>query len=72
MSDAYKQSLSIIKKHKKIMEEMAKLLLMKEYITKQEFEEMMENPESIKKHIQAYEKEQKKLLEATKKIITNK
>jgi len=71
MRSCYKKSLDLIKKHKKLMERMADVLLLKEYITKEEFERIMEDPSQIDAIIAAYEVAQEKMLADAKKIIKN-
>lgn len=55
---AYKRAIKIIKKHTKLMDAMASFLLEKEYITKDQFERMMENPKEIDATIETIKEEQ--------------
>lgn len=47
VNDAYQKSLSLIKKNKNTIELMSAYLLEREYITKEEFNKLMEDPEHI-------------------------
>lgn len=72
VDEAYKKSVKIIKENKKLIEMMWGLLLEKEYLNKEEFLKIMNNPESAKETIDQYHKEfetQKKQLEKEKKKI---
>jgi len=71
MAACYNKSLAIITQNKKLMERMAEVLLLKEYITREEFEQMMEDPTQIDVIIARYEAVQKKMLADAKKIIKN-
>lgn len=71
MKQCYAQSLSIIVDNKTLMESMARVLLAKEYITREEFEQMMADPASVDAILSAHEAAQKKLLAEAKKIIKN-
>lgn len=71
MTACYDRSLSIVAQNKKLMERMAEVLLLKEYITREEFEQMMEDPTQIDVIIARYEAVQKKMLADAKKIIKN-
>lgn len=53
---AYKRALVILKKNKKLIEKMAELLLEKEYISKDEFMEMMADPKKIDSLTAEYKK----------------
>ena len=77
---AYKKALTILKKNKMLIEKMAIFLLEKEYISKEEFVAMMEDPKKIdeltveftKKHekkMKKQEKTNKKIKEAQKKLL---
>ena len=68
---AYAKSLQLIVDNKKLIGRMAEVLLVKEYITKDEFEKMMTDPKQIDVILASYEAEQKKLLAQAKKIIKN-
>ena len=71
MAACYDKSLAIVTKNKGLMERMAEVLLLKEYITREEFEQMMEDPSQIDVIITRYEAVQKKMLADAKKIIKN-
>jgi cell division protease FtsH len=71
MKLAYQQSIDIIKKYKNLIDRMAEVLLVKEYITKEEFEQMMADPNAVDLILAAHEVTQKKLLAEAKKIIKN-
>lgn len=71
MAACYEKSLAIVTQNKKLMERMAEVLLLKEYITREEFEQMMEDPSQIDVIIARYEAVQKKMLADAKKIIKN-
>lgn len=71
MATCYEKSLAIITQNKKLMERMAEVLLLKEYITREEFEQMMEDPTQIDVIIARHEAVQKKILADAKKIIKN-
>ena len=62
LNDAYKKAVKIIKKHKKLMETMAQILFEKEYLSKQEFNEIMKDPKYADKLL----KETKSTISATK------
>ncbi len=62
MKDCYKKALTILSKHKKLIESMATVLIAKEYITKEEFERMMSDPSAVDAILAAHEATQKKLL----------
>ncbi|MBP7062229.1 hypothetical protein KA037_02430 [Patescibacteria group bacterium] len=46
--DAYAKAKDIITKNRKLIDSMAQLLLLKEYITKDEFDAIMEDPRKAK------------------------
>jgi cell division protease FtsH len=71
MTACYEKSVAIISKNKKLMERMADVLLLKEYITREEFEQMMADPAQIDVIIARHEAVQKKILADAKKIIKN-
>lgn|GEM_PF-569903 len=71
MAACYEKSLTIVNDNKKLMERMAEVLLLKEYITREEFEKMMSDPSQIDVIITRHEAAQKKLLADAKKIIKN-
>lgn len=71
MAACYDKSLAIVRDNKELMERMAEVLLLKEYITREEFEQMMEDPSQIDVIIARYEAAQKKMLADAKKIIKN-
>lgn len=56
VAEAYTKSLKIIKENKELMEKMATLLYEKEYLTREEFEMMMQNPEKIDELVTNYTK----------------
>jgi len=49
MSDCYQESKKIIIKHRKLMEQMSKVLLKKEYLTKDEFQDLMNWEKAVTK-----------------------
>lgn len=62
VATAYKQSVSIIKQNKKLIQKMAALLMNKEYITKEEFLAMMEDPKKIDKLVDEFNANHKKMI----------
>ena len=56
ISTCYEKSLKNIKDNKNVIEDLAKILLNKEYITKEEFAEIMKDPEKAKEMILQSEK----------------
>lgn len=67
VSEAYAKALSILKKNKKLIEKMAELLLEKEYISKDEFMEMMADPKKIDKLTAEYKKSHAKKMKKQQK-----
>ncbi len=66
---SYKKALSLLKKNKKLIEKMAALLLEKEYITKEEFLAMMDDPKKIDENIKLFSANHKKTV---KKLASKK
>jgi len=69
VAKAYKQSVAIIKKHKKLIEKMAELLMEKEYITKDEFLAMMDDPKKIDSLVEEFNKNHKKMVSKQQRAI---
>ncbi len=51
VAQSYQKALKLIKENKKLMEQMAELLLEREYISRDEFELMMKDPKKIKEKV---------------------
>lgn len=62
VAKAYKKSVAIIKKHQNLITKMAGLLMNKEYITKDEFIAMMEDPKKIDKLVDEFNKNHEKMI----------
>lgn len=68
--DAYQKAKDILTDNKKMIEQMVKVLLLKEYITKEEFDQMMADHSSIEAIYQHAVAEEKTLLAAANKKAT--
>lgn len=70
VDEAYKKALAIIKKNKKLMDKLAWLLLEKEYLNKDEFLTIMDDPKNIDAHIETFSAQHKKTVKklAAKKV----
>lgn len=60
LEEAYKISKQYIVKHKATLEKIAKILIEKEYISGDEFTEMVDNPEKIEEFVKEEKKESHK------------
>ena len=56
VADSYEKSLTILRENKTLIEKIAALLYDKEYLTREEFLEMMSNPDQIDAIITKYKK----------------
>lgn len=63
VSTAYKKSIEIIQKNRKTMEKLSKVLLEKEYLSKEEFENIMKDPSICDKILKEFNEKKEKLEE---------
>lgn len=68
VADAYKRSLKILTENKSLIEKIAALLYEKEYLTREEFLEMMNNPTLIEEIITKYRKSHAKKIAQAEKL----
>jgi len=60
VAEAYKKAITIVKKNKKLMEKLGALLMEKEYINKDEFLTIMDDPKNVDKYIEEFSANHKK------------
>ncbi len=65
IKDAYKKATNIIKENRQLMDTLANILLEKEYLTRDEFKNIMENPKSAEQMLKDFEKKKKQMAEKT-------
>jgi hypothetical protein len=69
---AYKKAIDIVKKHRSTIDNLAKVLLKKEYLTKDEFENIIKNPTEIENYLSIIEgiaEDKKNILKKEEKTI---
>jgi len=72
VSEAYVKSLKILTENKQLIEKIAELLFEKEYLTREEFFEMMSNPTLIDEIVVKYRKSHAKKIAKAEKLKTAK
>lgn len=68
VTDAYQKSVGLIKKYKEQITLMSGYLLEREYITKEEFNKLMEDPEHMQETLAGFKKKTAQLVKDEKKV----